>query len=45
MNNQDLELEANQFLIVADDKPGIRKFRYISINPLTPRYSKFYLCF
>ena len=36
MNNQDLNLEKNHFLIVADDKPGIRKLRYLSINPQQP---------
>ena len=33
MYNQDLNLEKNQFLIISDDKPGIRKLRYLSINP------------
>lgn len=36
MHRQDLNLEKNQFLIVADDKPGIRKLRYLSINPQQP---------
>ena len=36
MHRQDLNLEKNQFLIVADDKPGIRKLRYLSINPQKP---------
>lgn len=33
MHNQNLNLEKNQFLIVTDNKPGIRKLRYLSINP------------
>ena len=37
MKDRELELETNQFLIVADDKPGIRKLRYLSINPLKPQ--------
>ena len=37
MKDKELELEKNQFLIVADDKPGIRKLRYLSINPLKPQ--------
>ena len=36
MHNQDLNLEKNQFLIVDDDQPGIRKLRYLSINPKQP---------
>ena len=34
MKDRELELEKNQFLIIANDKPGIRKLRYLSINPL-----------
>ena len=37
MKGQELELEKNQFLIINDDKPGIRKLRYLSINPLKPQ--------
>ncbi|MEM8721439.1 MAG: hypothetical protein AAGE84_19460 [Cyanobacteria bacterium P01_G01_bin.39] len=36
MHDQDLNLEKNQFLIVADDKPGIRKLRYLDIKPNKP---------
>ena len=36
MHDQDLNLKKNQFLIVADDKPGIRKLRYLSINHKQP---------
>ena len=36
MKDKDLNLENNQFLIVTDDKPGIRKLRYLSINPQKP---------
>ena len=29
-------MRQNQFLIVADDKPGIRKLRYLAIKPDKP---------
>ncbi len=36
MHDKELNLEKNQFLIVADEKPGIKKLRYLSINPKQP---------
>ena len=37
MKGEELKLEKNQFLIINDNKPGIRKLRYLSINPLKPQ--------
>lgn len=37
MKDKTIELKNNQFLIISDDKPGIRKLRYLSINPLKNR--------
>ena len=37
MKAEELKLENNQFLIIADDKPGIRKLRYLDLNPLKPQ--------
>ncbi|MEM7556119.1 MAG: hypothetical protein AAF378_18865 [Cyanobacteria bacterium P01_A01_bin.84] len=36
MHDQDLNLEKNQFLIVTDDQPGIRKLRYLAIKSDNP---------
>ena len=37
MNDREIKLQANQFLVVTDGKPGIRKLRHLSIHPQNPQ--------